>query len=321
MQQLKFGILGFGKHASRVMLPAINQSKNCTLSAVGTNSGRSDLTSQVLDQEVEVFSSYAELVNSSGVEAVYISLPNSMHCEWTLRALDCGKHVLCEKPLAMSQSDADKMSTRAQESGLALLEALMIRFHPIHARVEEMIRSGEIGSIKRLESDFTYELHEANNIRAKPELGGGASYDTLCYHLETCRRFLGLAPVDFHSEAVIQNGLDVEAKYTLSYPSGVSAVLYSSLRSPNRHSYRIVGTKGTISVPKAYLISRLSHSEIEILKPKHPTQKISVPAENQYVNMIETFAYATAQPSILDPFLTDSAASCALTEQLIRSIR
>jgi len=133
--------------------------------------------------------SYAELVADPEVEAVYIPLPNNLHAEWAMAALDAGKHVLCEKPLAMDAAQAKAMTAKAKEKGLLLMEAFMYRFHPQWTRAREIVASGELGRLRAMHCWFSYNNADAANIRNKPATGGGALYDIGCYAI-SCARFL-----------------------------------------------------------------------------------------------------------------------------------
>src|SRR6266508_746634 len=128
-----------------------------------------------------VHQTYAALLADQDIDAIYNPLPNSLHAEWTIRALKAGKHVLCEKPFASNAQEAEEMATVARETGLVLSEAFAYRYHPLTTRVKEIISSGELGKIKHIEAQFCFLLPSPNNIRFRYELAGGALMDCGCY--------------------------------------------------------------------------------------------------------------------------------------------
>lgn len=318
MHKLRIGALGAGHHTSKVMLPAIEESPCCELTAIASKSkdlAQHDIRSHC---DVQKYNDYSQLLNSELVDAIYIGLPNSLHVDWSINALKSGKHVLCEKPLALSAADAVRMKQAAKENGKVLMEAVMIRYHPVHARVEELLATNTIGRIQQLESEFCYYLNNRADIRLDAALGGGAAYDTLCYHLDICRRFLGESPEEIGAVTDFVNGVDCEAKFELKYPSGAQALLRSSLKSDKRtHRYILRGEHGSITVPKAFLISRLSEAAIEIRLTGKSLQTVRVPAVNQYCEMLNAFSQAVEGISDPGQTLDWSCQNAALSERLL----
>lgn len=178
---IRWGFLGAGYVASRAMAPAVHASRRAMLQGVAS---RERSRSSALEP-VEVFDSYEDLIQSSDIDAVYISLTNSQHRVWTIEALRAGKHVLCEKPLAMNALEVESMRAAADESGRSLVEAVWVRWHPRHRRFAELVRSGALGSEAHLETAFTFASEMKDNYRLRPELGGGALLDVGCYQIHT----------------------------------------------------------------------------------------------------------------------------------------
>ncbi len=145
--------------------------------------------------------SYAALLDDPAIEAVYIALPNSLHAEWTIKALQAGKHVLCEKPLAANTREAEQMARAAADAGRVLVEAFHYRYHPVAARLKAILRSGEIGRIKRIETEFSVPLLQPRRIQFRYELGGGATMDVGCYAVNLLRFLAGAEPHVAHAQA------------------------------------------------------------------------------------------------------------------------
>ena len=153
----KFSLLGLGRHADRFIIPALNNSKYSSLELVGRRQKQN----------------YQDAVNSSGIDSVYICLPNSMHAEWTIRALEAGKNVICEKPLAYNKADTEQIISAQKSSGKKLLEAFMYRHHPQHHIVRKLLSENKIGTPRLFEAHFHYFLDDYSNIRFSSELDGG----------------------------------------------------------------------------------------------------------------------------------------------------
>ena len=193
---IRWGFLGAGYVASRAMAPAVHASQGAILQGVAS---RERSRSSALEP-AEVFDSYEALIQSSEIDAVYISLTNSQHRFWAEEALMAGKHVLCEKPLAMNALEVESMKKAATESGSSLVEAVWVRWHPRHRRFAELVRSGDLGENAHVESAFTFASDMKDNYRLRPELGGGALLDVGCYQIHT---WLALFGTD--AEIIIQD--------------------------------------------------------------------------------------------------------------------
>ena len=176
---IRWGFLGAGSIATKALTPAVHAAKNATLQAVAS---RDVIRSQSLEP-VKVHSTYQDLLDDPDIDAVYISLANHQHCEWSIKALQAGKHVLCEKPIAMDAKEARLMADAAKENNRMLVEAVWTRWHPRFVRMVELVRSGAIGEIKAIEASFTFPGTLEGNYRLLPEMGGGSLFDVGPYPL------------------------------------------------------------------------------------------------------------------------------------------
>ena len=186
------------------------------------------------------------------MEAVYIPLPNSLHCEWVKKAAKAKKHILCEKPLALNEEQAKAMFDVCEEEGVLLMEAFAYRHAPLIRKVKELIDQGAVGEVKYLESHLTDVLTDMSNIRMNRNLGGGSFYDMACYNISAISYLLGFKePVRVKALAEMSQeyGVDVSNTALLMYEDGVQAASYSSLNSYPRGYYAVVGEKGRIEVP------------------------------------------------------------------------
>ena len=198
---------------------------------------------------------YSDLLADPEIDAVYNPLPNSLHAEWTIRALQAGKHVLCEKPFASNIREAEEMARTASETGLVLSEAFAYRYHPITGRVKEIIASGELGVIKHIEAQFCFLLPSPKNIRFNYELAGGALMDCGCYPVSLIRHLAGAEPTVERAQArLFAPHVDQKMTADLSFADGRTAHLVCDMLSPRlfRSILRIEGNAGKLRVINPY---------------------------------------------------------------------
>jgi predicted dehydrogenase len=176
---IRWGFLGAGYIATKALTPAVYAAKNATLQAVAS---RDVIRSQSLEP-VKVHSTYQDLLDDPDIDAVYISLANHQHCEWSIKALQAGKHVLCEKPIAMDANEARLMAEAAKNNNRMLVEAVWTRWHPRFIRMVELVQNGAIGEIKAIDASFTFPGSLEGNYRLAPEMGGGSLFDVGPYPL------------------------------------------------------------------------------------------------------------------------------------------
>jgi D-xylose 1-dehydrogenase (NADP+, D-xylono-1,5-lactone-forming) len=227
-------VLGAAFIAGRAVMPAIKASRNGRLIALAS---RSPERAQELISPYEgarVWHTYEALLQDQEVDAVYIPLVNSLHMEWTLRALDAGKHVLCEKPLAMNAAEAEAMAAAAQAAGKQVMEAFMYRFHPaMRAFVNDLQAPTHV------EASFGFTLKDPANYRMQSSLGGGALLDVGCYVVSVARWILG-EPTDVLARARIADGVDMSVSALLQFEEGKTASLWASFESAEEQELTVI---------------------------------------------------------------------------------
>jgi predicted dehydrogenase len=194
---------------------------------------------------------YDELIHDPGLDAVYNPLPNSLHCEWTIRALEAGKHVLCEKPLASNAGEAERMAETAEKTGRVLMEAFHWRYHPLAARMQEIVAGGELGRIEHVEASMCLPLILPGDIRYRLDLAGGALMDAGCYAVSAVRFLAGAEPEVVRAEARLSSpGVDRWMRAELRFPDGRSGRVTASLFSATllRMEARVRGERGELFV-------------------------------------------------------------------------
>ncbi len=202
-----------------------------------------------------VHQTYSDLLADPELDAIYNPLPNSLHAEWTIRALQAGKHVLCEKPFASNAQEAEAMARVAQETGLILSEAFAYRYHPLTGRVKEIMAGGELGNVRHIEAYFCFLLPSPKNIRYQYELAGGSLMDSGCYPVSLIRFLAEAEPsVDRAQARLFTSQVDHKMSTDLSFADGRTAHLECNMLSPRlfRSSLQIQGDAGTLHVINPY---------------------------------------------------------------------
>jgi xylose dehydrogenase (NAD/NADP) len=250
----RWGVLSAANIAIRFTIPAILSSSSEVLVAIAS---RDQSRAQSLLGHlpgVRIYGDYESLLRDPEIDAVYIPLPNSMHGEWTIRALDAGKHVLCEKPLAATAQEGQLMAETARANNLLLMEAFMYRFHPQTVWALEQAHSGRIGAIKLVHSSFSFNLmvpQRAHDIRLQAALAGGSLMDIGCYPVNVCRSIYGHAPVAVAARISAPAPGEVERATTavLDFDQGRFGLIDCSFELPSRQVTEIIGEAGTITIP------------------------------------------------------------------------
>lgn len=203
----------------------------------------------------KVYQTYSDLLIDPEIDAIYNPLPNSLHAEWTIRALQAGKHVLCEKPLASNAQEAQEMARVAQETGLILSEAFAYRYHPLTKRVQEIIANGELGKVRHIEAHFCFMLPSPKNIRYQYELAGGSLMDSGCYPISLIRFLAEAEPkVESAQAHLFSPQVDRKMSADLSFADGRTAHLSCDMLSPRlfRSSLHVQGDAGQLHVINPY---------------------------------------------------------------------
>jgi D-xylose 1-dehydrogenase (NADP+, D-xylono-1,5-lactone-forming) len=249
---LRWGLLGTA-HINRRLIPALRATRRSVLAAVASrDQSRADAHAREWNIPV-AHGSYDALLHDRGVDAVYIPLPNALHVEWTLRALDAGKHVLCEKPLALAADDVERIEAVARAGARIVAEAFMYRHEPLIAHVVQLVGDGEVGTLTHMNAGFTYLQHRSPDVRLDPSLGGGSLWDIGCYCVNAVRLVAGAEPT-VASGLATMNGSGVDEQFTglLQFASGAVATVHSSFRAPYRTWLELTGSRGVLTVDSPF---------------------------------------------------------------------
>ncbi|MDE3087861.1 MAG: Gfo/Idh/MocA family oxidoreductase [Chloroflexota bacterium] len=291
--KLRWGILSTGRIGIKALLPAIRESQNGVVAAIASRDLKTAQDAAKANGIPRAFGSYDALLESPDIDAVYIPLPNSLHKDWTIRAAERGKHVLCEKPFALNASEVDEMIAAAKQHRVLLMEAFMYRFHPQFAQVQELIARGAIGAVQIIRCAFCFYLDNLDNIRLKKDLGGGALMDVGCYCVNMARGIAGAEPLEVRADAVIGETSQVDETLTaiLRFPKGIVAHFDASFRTDYREWLDIQGSEGRIELPRPIKPQSAGGGEF-FLYHGEDCETIVTPFANHYQLMVEHFADA-----------------------------
>jgi predicted dehydrogenase len=301
--------------------PAIKASRNGALLAVASRSAHAARSFAEAEGIPRWHESYESLLADDGIDAVYNPLPNSLHREWTIRAADAGKHILCEKPLALNAAECREMEAAAQANGVRLMEAFMYRFHPRTERVRQMVRDGVIGDLRSIRSTFTFRLTKPDNIRWDAALGGGALMDVGCYCVNVSRTMAGAEPVEVSARANWRSpGVDQEMVGTLVFPGGVMAHFDCALTMERCEGYEVAGTDGHLKVPASFLPGT-DDVVIEEHRGRSDVTLHAVEGADEYQLMVEHFSDCILNDRPLRYPSEEAAQNMAAIEALYESAR
>jgi predicted dehydrogenase len=254
-RKIGWGILGCAGIAEKAFIPAVLGSRNGRLAAIAA---RDEARARDWAARFDIRTAprtYQDLIEDPTVQAVYNPLPNNLHAEWSIRAMQTGKHVLCEKPLAMNAAEARAMMAAAEANGVLLMEGFMYKFHPQIGKALDLIRQGRIGQVRSVHASFTFRFEgDGENYRWSPALGGGALYDVGCYTLSAARLVCGAEPLSAVAAARLDpaTGIDVTTAALLEFPGGRFALCDSSFESDYQSRLLVVGTEGTVHLDRAF---------------------------------------------------------------------
>ena len=316
---LRWGLLSTAR-INRAILTAMPHSPRNVVTAVASRSAAQAAAYATEWKIPRTFASYEAMLADPDVDVIYNSLPNALHTEWTLKAIQAGKHVLCEKPLALTVTDVDAIAAAAQQAGVVVAEAFMYRHHPQTLRVAEMIAQGAVGQPRLLRGAFSYLLTNRQDVRLRPELGGGCLWDVGCYPISFTRFLARAEPVEvFGWQVSGPSGVDELFTGQLRFASGLLAQVDSAFRLPFRAFMEIAGSERTLTVPAPF---KPQTDEEVILRHKNDlVEIIKIAGEPLYRGEIEDMADAVLLGKPPRVSLVESRGNVAVITALLESAR
>ncbi len=315
---LRWGILGTGR-INRALIAPLRISSRNRLAAVASRDADRARAYAAEWNIPRWFASYEALLADPDIDVIYNSLPNSLHPEWTIKACQAGKHVLCEKPLAVTVEDVDAVTAAAEQAGVVVAEAFMYRHHPQTLKVQELIANGALGRLQLVRGGFTFNLTRSDDVRLNPALGGGSIWDVGCYPISFARTAAGAAPVEaFGWQATGSTGVDLAFSGLLRFPGEVHAQIDCGFRSTLRMTMEFVGDAGRMTLTNAFKPDANSRlylwrgDEMEVL---------TFPEQELYLGEVEDLADAILLRKPQRVTLADSRANVATILALLKSAR
>jgi xylose dehydrogenase (NAD/NADP) len=313
---LNWGLLSTA-HINRALIPPIKNSERNQLAAVAS---RDADTAKAYAKKWEIpraFGSYEAMLEDPEIDVVYISLPNSLHAEWTIRAAQSGKHVLCEKPLALTVQEVDAVKEAANRFRVVVAEAFMYRHHPQSQQVKLLVDEGQIGKLQLIRGSFTFPIGNQEDIRLFSKLGGGSIWDVGCYPISYARFLVSAEPeLVFGWQICNQDGIDLQFVGQMRFPNGVMAQFDSSFQTPFRTQMEIVGEQGSLEIANPF---KPGWSNVLRLTRDGETKEISVPGEELYSGEVEDMADAILYGREPRISLDDSRGNVATIQALLES--
>jgi predicted dehydrogenase len=249
MEPVRFGVIGTAKIAIQKVIPAMQQSEHCRIVAIASREGaRAQAAADALGIP-RAYGSYAELLQDPEIEAVYNPLPNHLHVPVSIEAAAAGKHVLCEKPIALTIEEARRLVAARDHAGVLIQEAFMVRDHPQWLRARELVRAGEIGELRVVQGSFSYMNVDPANVRNQAGIGGGGLYDIGCYPIVTSRFLFEAEPTRVASQIEYDPNFETDrlASVLLQFPAGQALFCCSTQLVPYQRM-QILGTHGRIEI-------------------------------------------------------------------------
>ena len=320
MDPVNFGVMGASSFALALTARAIHEARGARFAALATSSAAKAEPFKAFAPDLVVHLDYDAMLADPTIEAVYIPLPNHLHVEWTLKALEAGKHVLTEKPIAMTAPEIDALIAARERTGLFASEAYMIVHHPQWQRVRTLIDEGAIGRLRHVDAVFSFDLPDVDNIRNRPDTGGGSIPDIGVYAYGSARFAARAEPVQLTSRIRREHGVDVWAQVTgtMAGPAGeFSYCALTSTRLYPRQEVTFQGEKGLIRVTAPFNAGLVGEAQVH-LDQGETTRVDRFPGVRQYVLEFENLV-ATLRTGVEFPWTLEDARGTQAMMDLVRA--
>lgn len=317
-KKLNWGILSTAR-INRALIPPLQASRRSELLAVASRQPET-VGEYARERGIpRAYGSYEDLLADPDIDVIYNSLPNHLHTEWTVRALKAGKHVLCEKPLALTLEEVDRIEAAAREAGCIVTEAFMYRHHPQTQLVKSLVEEGRLGRLQYVRGSYSYTFTRQGNYRADPARGGGSIWDVGCYPISYARLLAGSEPVEVFGRRVDGSGGYDESFYgQMLFANGVQAQFDCGFASPLRTQIEAVGTEGWLRVPMPFKPGR---GDKVLLTRGDETWSLRAPGRELYMGEVEDMERAVLERAAPRLSLEESRLNLTAILALLRSAR
>ena len=313
---LNWGLLSTAR-INRALITPLRSSKRNHLLAVAS---RTQESADRYAREWKIpraLGSYEALLADPEIDVIYNSLPNHLHAEWTIKAVEAGKHVLCEKPIALSVDEVDAMKESARKHGRVVAEAFMYRHHLQTLKVQDIVKDGSLGALKLIRGSFSYVLTRAGDVRLDPAMGGGSIWDVGCYPISYTRTVAGETPLEvFGWQVTGLTGIDETFVGQMRFNQEVHAQFNCSFAIPSHAFMEIIGSEGTLNIPNPF---KPGVDEKIFLTREGKTETIQIKGQELYIGEVEDMADAILLGYSPRISLDDSRANVAVISALLES--
>jgi predicted dehydrogenase len=293
--KIRFGVIGCSRVAQKGMLPALRDSEYAELAMVGSRNPEKakEVALQFSGNE---WGTYDDVLKNENIDAVYVSLPNALHEEWAIKAIEAGKHVICEKPAAISYAAAKRMVACAQKKNVRLLDGLMFQYHPQHARVKSLIDSGVLGELIRFDGCFGCAMPERASNAMNEKLGGGSFNDQATYPICASRMIFGEEPESVLCKIQLdsQSRVSIKSDTVLYYSDNKIAFASSIFGSYYQSTYSVLGSKAHVRMGRAYAVPRDRETKLFLDADDFITEITIEPADH-FKLMVDDFCIEIAK--------------------------
>jgi predicted dehydrogenase len=322
MDKVRWGIMSTAEIGAKKVIPAMQNSTHCDIQALASLSLEKAKALATKLKIPRTFGSYEELLDCAEIDAVYIPLPNHLHVPWSIKALEAGKHVLCEKPIALSALEAQKLlDTSKKHPELKIMEAFMYRHHPQWQKARQLVASGEIGALQTIQSFFSYYNTDPNNIRNMASIGGGGLMDIGCYTISLSRFIFDAEPQKVCGLMEYDPQFDVDrlTSVLLDFGKGTSTFTCSTQLAPYQR-VNIFGTRGRIEIEIPFNAPPDQPCKMWC-QTQDQTEEISFPICDQYTIQGDLFSKAILNDTDVPTPLEDALANMKVIDALVESAK
>jgi D-xylose 1-dehydrogenase (NADP+, D-xylono-1,5-lactone-forming) len=319
---VRWGVLSTAQVAQDELLPAYMKAVNAEVIAIASSNIKvKEIASKF--EIPKIYEAYDKLLEDPEIDAVYIPLPNALHSHWVKEAAKKGKHVLCEKPAALTSKETKEMIEICRENGVMFMEAFMYQFHPHHQRVKEIMDSGEIGELKIMKANLSsYLENQDGNIRMNGELGGGSLYDMGCYCTHSIHTLLSSNPKRvFASMQKDHDGqVDISVTGLMELDNGMTAIFDAAMDRTRIDYYEIIGTKGSIQVPRAFAPQSFNGEAVILTYTEHGKCREEKVFGDQYKIQVEYFSRCILEGKIPNSFVENTVYNMKVIDACFKSV-
>ena len=325
MNKVRWGILSTANIATTKVIPAMQQGTYCEMTAIASRTLENARATATQLGIPRAYGSYEELLADPEIDAIYNPLPNHLHVPWSIKALQAGKHVLCEKPIALTAAEAQTLAdTARQYPHLKVMEAFMYRFHPQWERAQQLVQTGKIGTLRTIQSFFSYYLADPHNVRSRADSGGGGMLDIGCYTISLARFIFASEPERVFGIVEYDPQLKVDrlASGILDFGSGTSTFTCSTQLSPYQR-VNIFGTEGRVEIEIPFNAPPDQPCKIwyQHGEDTGDMEEILLDACNQYTIQGDMFSLAVLNGSPVPTPIADAVANMKVIDAILNSAK